>query len=173
MPKARQTGAAGDTFAWIYRQFGLEQFPLAKCRHVAVLSGVRSCERSQDSPLGQDPIWRKSLQTAVLEGSCTYRHLGPLVHEPKNLLLAETRFPLRVSLSRELCVTWTWKEREVPVVVKILHGSLIFLIVAFFLAKVVSATEVVCRLGCHGSKGSAYRYALMIPARYMLPFLLR
>jgi hypothetical protein len=34
----------------------LEQLPLAKCKQVGVLSGVSSCEKSQESPLGQDPF---------------------------------------------------------------------------------------------------------------------
>lgn len=171
MPKARQTGAPGDTLTCVYRQFGFEQLPLAKCKHMAVLSGVRSCERSQDSPLGQDPVWRNSLHTAVLEGSCTYRHLGPLGHEPKKLSLAETQFLPYFAWTRKFCATW--KEREVPVVVNILHGSLILLTVPFFLGGVVSVVRFMYHLRYYRFNKFTYRYALMIPARYMFPFLLR
>ena len=55
---------------------------LAKCKQAGVRSGVKSCDRSQESPLGHSPCCSRSLQAATFAGSWRYRHRGPCRHEP-------------------------------------------------------------------------------------------
>jgi hypothetical protein len=70
---------------------------------VGVRSGVRSWERSHDSPSEQAPCCRISLQIATLDGSCVYRHLGPLRHEPAlKSASSPTNLPLAMSWRRIL-----------------------------------------------------------------------
>ena len=173
MPNGRHTSALGDTRMWLYRQFGFEQFPFAKCKQAGVRSGVKSWERSQASPAGQVPFWRKSLHIATFAGSWIYRHLGPLRHVPVEWESA-TSSRAYPHLFPEIYWIYQFREKKLPVVEKALHGSLIFLTIPRLLAyKMLVLFRRANPLTERCLKAvEPYRWAFTIPERYRLPFLL-
>lgn len=96
-----------------------------------------------------------------------YRHLGPFEQEPRKRLAGYH------ILTLEWRHEYETREKEIPVVVNRLQGSSIFLTSPVLLRLRISATSRMQGFALLISiSGRPYRWALIMPDRNKLPFLL-